>query len=155
MAEATLKDAVTHLLAVLREAFEGPPEKWSYFTDSGPEAGFFGTIAKLTAEQASKKIGNTSIAAHVHHTNFSLKAMADWLQGKRDRLDWKESWSVSTVDESGWDEMRKRMHDEYLEVKKRIESDACRDEMSLGGAIGSMAHFGYHLGAVRQKTAFL
>jgi len=155
MSEATLKDAVTHLLAVLREAFEGPPEKWSYFTDVSPDAGCFGTISKLTAEQVSKKIGNTSVAAHVYHTNFSLRAMTDWLQGKRERLNWKESWAVGTVDDTQWKEMRKRMHDEYQAVRKAIETDSCRDEMSLGGAIGSMAHFGYHLGAVRQKAALL
>jgi len=42
MADLTLNEAVEQTLAVIREGFEGPPEKWSYFTDHGPEGGRFG-----------------------------------------------------------------------------------------------------------------
>src|SRR5690606_38835499 len=34
--------ALEQLIAVLREGFEGPQQRWSYFTDGGPEAGWFG-----------------------------------------------------------------------------------------------------------------
>lgn len=34
MPELSMDDVVSQLLAVFREAFEGPPEKWSYFRRS-------------------------------------------------------------------------------------------------------------------------
>jgi len=34
------------LIAVLREALDGPPERWSYFTDNRSDAGLFGTLAR-------------------------------------------------------------------------------------------------------------
>jgi hypothetical protein len=37
--------AIDQLLAVLAEAFEGPRQTWSYFTDQGAESGLFGTLA--------------------------------------------------------------------------------------------------------------
>ncbi|MDR7427270.1 MAG: hypothetical protein QN160_06335 [Armatimonadota bacterium] len=49
MSETTLEMAIGQLLAVLREACEGPAQQWSYFTDNRPEAGLFGTLASLDA----------------------------------------------------------------------------------------------------------
>ena len=37
------------LLRILREAFEGPPGPWTYFSDTGPGAGLLGTIGGMSA----------------------------------------------------------------------------------------------------------
>ena len=37
---------VTLLMRVLREAFDGAPGPWSYFTDTARGTGVFGTIAR-------------------------------------------------------------------------------------------------------------
>src|SRR5262245_19906310 len=92
-------DVVTgQLLAVLREAFEGA-ERWSYFTDHGPEAGLFGTLGRLSAAEASRVTGGTSVAAHVYHTLFGLEASAAWIRGDRTKRDWAESWRAKMVDD--------------------------------------------------------
>jgi len=65
---------IKQLRAVLREAFEGPPERWSYFTDNAPDAGWFGTLDGISAEHASHPVAGTTIAAHVHHAAFALDA---------------------------------------------------------------------------------
>ena len=46
--------AVSLVKRMLREAFEGPPGPWTYFTDLAPGTGVFGTISGLSAGQASQ-----------------------------------------------------------------------------------------------------
>ena len=41
------------LTRILREAFEGPPGPWTYFTDASAMAGVFGTIGGLSAADAT------------------------------------------------------------------------------------------------------
>ena len=94
MSEISREESTKQLLAVLREALEGPAEEWSYFTDHGPEAGMFGTLEKLSAAQASRSVGGTSVAAHTHHVGFGLEAAAAWIRGDQTSRDWQESWSV-------------------------------------------------------------
>jgi hypothetical protein len=48
---------VSLVTRMLREAFEGPPGPWTYFTDTSPGAGVFATINGLTAAQASQAGG--------------------------------------------------------------------------------------------------
>ncbi|HEV2132166.1 MAG TPA: DinB family protein [Longimicrobiaceae bacterium] len=146
---------VNQLLAVLREGFEGPPQQWSYFTDSGPEAGMFGTIAGLSAAEASQPFGphGTTIAAHVHHMCFALEVSSAWIQGDRSRRDWSESWRVTTVDEGEWEQLRAKLRRRYAELVRMIETADLSDELTFGGAVGAVAHAAYHLGAIRQKVA--
>ncbi len=93
---------VEQVLGVLSEAFEGPQETWSYFTDSGRDGGLFGTLERLDAEVASRVLGRTTIAAHVNHVTFGLHASARWIEGDRTTHKWDESWSVSSVDGEEW-----------------------------------------------------
>ena len=53
MEQIPMEIAIEQVRAVLREAVEGSSERWSYFTDNAPDAGMFGTLSRLTAEQAS------------------------------------------------------------------------------------------------------
>ncbi len=105
MAEIAPNIVIGQLLAVVREAQEGPPERWSYFTDNGSNAGFFGTLAPLTAADASRPVAGTSVAAHVHHAAWTLGATAAWIRGDRSRRDWKESWQLNAVDDAAWKRM--------------------------------------------------
>jgi len=89
------------LESVLREAFEGAPEKWSYFTDPGPESAFLWNARRLSASEASR-LGSPGApsAAHVHHVAFSLGHPRRGIRGERclPRIV-KASWSVSLVDD--------------------------------------------------------
>jgi len=95
----SLDETIRQLLAVLHEAVEGPPESWSYFTDNRRDAGYDGTLATVTADEASRMISGTSIAAHTHHAAWAMRRSAAWIRGDRNRWDWSESWRLSTVGE--------------------------------------------------------
>lgn len=145
---------IGQLVDVLREAFEGPPERWSYFTDTGADGGLLGTLAKLTAPEASRLWGGTSIAAHVHHVTFGLAASSAWIRGDRSPRDWQESWRISAVDDAAWSRMLDELRSGYKDLRQAIESHALSSVEAMGGAIGAIAHVAYHLGAIRQKVAY-
>ena len=145
--------AIEQLLAVLAEAFEGPKQNWSYFTDQGAEAGLFGTLIGMNAAAASRVWGGTTIAAHAHHVRFGLAASAAWISGDRSSRDWSESWSVSTLDDATWKRLKEQVRSAYEDLRKAIASHASESAESFGGAVAAVAHAGYHLGAIRQKVA--
>jgi len=153
MSEVSFVTVTEQLLAVLKEAFEGPGRAGSYFTDNNPEAGIFGTLGTKTAREASAVIGGTTIAAHVHHAAFALDASAAWIAGGRSSRDWSESWRISTVDETSWKEMRNRIRSAYEGLRAAIAQHSMTSVEAAGGAIGAVAHAAYHLGAIRQKVA--
>jgi hypothetical protein len=154
MDEITLGTIMRQILAVLREAFEGPRERWSYFTDSGEESGMLGTVRALDAAAASRRIGGASVAAHVHHVVFALTASTAWIKGDRTQRNWAESWSVDTVDQAAWTLLLGQLRAGYDELRAAIEGYALSGEEAMGGAIGALMHAAYHLGAIQQKLAF-
>jgi len=151
---ATIDVANGQVLSVLREAFEGAAQ-WSYFTDPGPEGGLLGTLAKVSAEHASQPIAGTSIAAQAAHILFGLEQSAAWIRGERNLRDWNQSWQPSSVDEEGWTKLQEQLRNAYQELTQVIEQRGTAGLEEIGGAIGAVTHVAYHLGAIRQKIAFL
>jgi hypothetical protein len=158
--EPTMPDLATsnitsQLVAVLREAIEGPQHSWTYFTDNQPGTGLFGTIGPLSPADVSRPQGKsgTTIAGHVHHLAFCLHASAAWIRGERRRWNWDESWQVRTVGSNEWAELRNRLRQSYGELTQAIEQHALESEEAMGGAIGAVAHAAYHLAVIRQKAA--
>lgn len=145
---------VQQLRDVLREAFEGSPHSWTYFTDSGPAGGILGTIDGIDAATASKPFGasGTTIAGHVHHLAFSAGASTAWIRGNRSPRDWNESWRVTSVSGTEWVALRDKLREEYHELQAAVEDAALASESSLGGAIGVVAHAAYHLAHIRQRA---
>ena len=141
------------VLGVLAEAFDGPQQSWSYFTDSGKDSGLLGTLQRMSAADASRVLGRTSVAAHVHHVIFGLAASAAWIEGDRTTRKWSESWSVTEADEEQWSHMLDKLRSGYRDLRKDIELFASSSAESMGGVIGALAHVAYHLGAIRQKAA--
>jgi hypothetical protein len=154
MADISTKVMIGELLNILDEAFEHPPMPWTYFTDNNAGAGFFGTLAKLSAVEASHSSGGTSIAAHVHHVVFSLAVSSAWMQGDRSSHDWQESWRISTVDDAAWSRLQEQLRSEYKNLRQVFASHASSSVEAFGGAIAAIAHAAYHLGAIRQKAVF-
>jgi hypothetical protein len=152
MADIPMNVVIGQLLGVLDEAFEHPPKPWTYFTDNSADAGFFGTLSKLNAAEASRISGGTSIAAHVHHVTFGLVVSSAWIQGDRSKRDWQESWRVSTVDDAAWSQMQEQLRREYKILRQTIEAHASSGVEAFGGAIAAITHVAYHLGAIRQKV---
>lgn len=145
---------VQQLRDVLREAFEGSPHTWTYFTDSGPSGGILGTIDGIDAATASKPFGTsgTTIAGHVHHMAFSAAASTAWIRGDRSPRDWNESWRVRSVSGAEWTELREKLREEYHELQAAVEDAALASEDALGGAVGVVAHAAYHLAHIRQRV---
>jgi hypothetical protein len=151
--DAVLKDALTTLL---REGVEGPPDpRGTYFVSNAPDAGLLGTLDRLTAEQASvtPTADRRSIAAHAGHVLFALNASRRWITGERPRLNWKESWLVSAVDEQQWDQLRADIRAAHAALRTAIEQTSNWDDVTTGSAVAIVAHAAYHLGAIKQLAA--
>jgi hypothetical protein len=136
---------------LLQEAVEGPSEGGSWFTDNAPDAGFLGSIRGIDAPTASRILGQSSIAAHVYHSVFGMDAMAAWIRGDRSRRDWKDSWRVSSVTDAEWKALQESARRAYDDLVSSIRAHALDDDLSIGAAMGSVAHLACHLGAIRQK----
>ncbi len=145
--------AVGQMLAVLREAFEGPPGPWSYFIDNDPDAGMLGTVAGRSAEAASRPRGETTVAARAHHVVFGLHASAAWIRGDRTPRDRAESWRVTSVDEDDWRRLRDTPRAGYEDLREAIERHAASGAEAMGGVVGTLAHAAYPLGAIRRMIA--
>ena len=144
---------VTLVTRMLREAFEGPPGPWTYFTDTMAGTGLFGTIAALTADRVSETggPGGTTIAGHVHHISASLELTARELRGEPASRDRSRSWTVSVVEDAAWTALRAELRRAYESVRMAVQTRATWDEEALGAAFGAIAHTAYHLGAIRQR----
>lgn len=148
---------IPQIRGVLKEAFEGGQNSWTYFIDNRPGTGMLATLDALSAVQASQPsgAGGGTIAAHVHHVCFSLAEAASFIRGDHSPRDWSQSWAVKTVDDAAWSELRARARRAYEDLMRAIESHALTDEMAFGGTMGVVAHMAYHLGAIRQKAAHI
>jgi len=143
------------LTAILREGWEGPAHKLSYFLDKGPDAGLRKTLAALTAAEASRAVGGNSVAAHAHHVLFSFDAFGAFIAGDRTKRDWNESWRVSTVDDAAWTKLQSDLAGRYDELLATVEKHAGTSDAATGGALAAVAHLAYHIGAIRQKIGVL
>jgi hypothetical protein len=146
---------VSLVTRMLREAFEGAPGPWTYFTDTAPGTGIFGTISGLSAAQASQEggPGRTTIAGHAQHLSSSLALSTRGLRGESTSRDRSESWTVSVVDDAAWVALQTRLRREYESLLVAVETHTAWDEDACGVAIGAIAHTAYHLGAIRQRLA--
>jgi hypothetical protein len=138
---------------MLREAFEGPPGPWTYFTDTAPGTGVFATLGALSAQQASHTggPGGTTIAGHVHHLSSSLALTVMALRGEPGSRDRGKSWTVSQVDAAEWSHLQASLRRAYDTLRVTIETHTVWDEETLGTTFGAIAHAAYHLGAIRQR----
>src|SRR5207244_9081830 len=125
-----------------REAFDGPPGPWTYFTDTSPGTGVFGTISELSAADASHKGGpsRTTIAGHVHHLTSSVALSTRGLRGESTSRDRSRSWTVSAVDDAAWAALRARLRDECARMVVAVETHAGWEDDALGVAIGAIPH---------------
>lgn len=136
---------MNHLLTVLRESYEGP-ERTPCYLDTG--TGLRDTLAALSASDASRGEGRTSIAAHTHHVKFSFQAFGAGIRGESP-LDWNESWSVSSVDDAEWRKLQDELAREYATFYASVQS--ATSEEALHAATVGVAHLAYHLGAIRAR----
>lgn len=140
--------AVNQLVGALREGFEGPSEDFGYFLDA--DAGLRRTLSQLSAADASREVGGSTVAAHAHHILFSLNAFSKVISGDRSPNDWNESWTVKSVDDGAWTRLQQDLDRGYERLRGAIET---RGADALDSAVGAVTHLAYHVGAIRQKIA--
>jgi hypothetical protein len=154
MSKVTLDTVIDHLLTALKEGLDGPG-KLGFFSDAGPEAGLAKTLESLSASEASRVTGGTSIASHAYHLVFSLNATVLYMGGDKTPQDWAKSWSVVSVTEPTWKKLQDDLKAAFEETKKAVETFGKTGFIAAGLAVGAPTHVAYHLGAIRQKVAFL
>jgi hypothetical protein len=63
---------------------------------------------------------------------------------------WDAAWKVSTVDDAAWAEIRHGLGGEARRWLVVLETPREVSGLELTGMLASIAHLGYHLGAIRQ-----
>lgn len=144
-------------LALLDEAFRGPQEGESWFTDSGPDAGILRLLEGMSSEAASTppRPGRANLAAHVDHVRYALELANRALRGDRQAFataDWSQSWSIQSVDAEAWAKIQAGLRQEYEALRDFLASSETwvADDMALTGVLAHICHTAYHLGAIRQ-----
>lgn len=154
---------VEGLLDILREAVEGgaPGQSTSFLdgtaADGSGNHGLLATLAALSAEQASRDVGGTSVAGQARHAALHLEVLVRWDRGERGPFDWKGSFLPAAVGEAEWTEVQSRVRRAYENAVALARSWEARplDGDVTGGLAGAAAHVAYHLGAVRQMVKAL
>jgi hypothetical protein len=141
---------LNHLFA---ELVNGTSPSGGFMLNSG-DIGLLRSLDTLSAADASRSVnGGATIAAHAQHVRYGLSLMNRWAKdGGNPFADakWDEAWTMAAVDAPAWDEIRTGLRaesDVWLQVLKTPREVA---DVELSGMVGSIAHFAYHLGAIRQ-----
>jgi hypothetical protein len=135
---------------LLKETFQGPEGSGSWYTESKPGSGLFGTLEGLSAEEASIPVNGTTIAAQTDHTRYYLWVARSYLNGEEPDKDWEASWKITSVDTNTWTQFASELQQEYTTLLTKIDSLNSLDEQTSTGLLGTIAHSAYHLGSIRQ-----
>ncbi|PTA67504.1 hypothetical protein [Deinococcus arcticus] len=147
------------ILDILRETVEGgrPGQPTAFLDGTGADGsgnhGLLATLEALNAEQASREVLGTTVAAHTAHTAFHMEVIVRWERDSdRGPFDWQGSFQPVQVDEAGWAAQRQRVRAAYdaLVAFTHSQQDQPVTGDATGGLTGGVAHVAYHLGAIRQ-----
>jgi hypothetical protein len=146
---------ITPVLSTLfSELANGPRGKGGAFILNSGDVGLLRSIDTLSAGGASRSVNEgATIAAHAEHLRYGLSLMNRWArEGGNPFADakWDEAWQTSSVDSAQWEEIRSGLRDEVERWLTAVGSPREATRVELSGIIGSIAHFAYHLGAIRQ-----
>lgn len=142
------------LTRLFSELVDGASAQGDAFMLNSGDVGLLRSLDKLSAADASRSVNDgATIAAHAQHVRYGLSLMNRWAaQGGNPFADakWDEAWKVSAVSPAAWDEIRNGLRDEAHGWLRVLGSARDVSDIELAGLIGSIAHLGYHLGAIRQ-----
>jgi hypothetical protein len=142
-------DFLKNLLYILRETFEGSPEgQPSAYLDRG--VGVFATLDGLSAEQVSRFVNETTVAAHTEHAKFYLDRLCEFIAGRTEPVNWEQSWLIETVNDEEWNYLRGGMRKSYENVLRCFAEIETWNDNNIGESIAIITHTAYHLGAIRQ-----
>ena len=124
-----------------------------YIVNTG-DGGLCESLDKLSAADASRSTNDgATIAAHVQHERYGLSLMNRWAREGGNPFDdakWDEAWKIREVDARTWDEIRHGFREETHRWLEVLRTPREVSETELNGMVASIAHFAYHMGAIRQ-----
>jgi hypothetical protein len=152
--DSIFQHAVSKLLI---EIFDGPPGTEAYILNPG-DSGLHRQLEKISAATASQQaiLGKPSIAAHVDHVHFGMSLLTRWISGEENPwadADWNGAWKRNTVTDQQWQALRDNLRKEAATWQKAVLLRTEWDDITAAGALSTIAHTAYHLGAIRQILA--
>jgi hypothetical protein len=149
--DSIFQRAVSKLLI---EIFDGPPGTEAYILNPG-DSGLHRQLEKISAATASQQaiLGKPSIAAHVDHVHFGMSLLTRWISGEENPwadADWNGAWKRNTVTDQQWKALRDNLRKEAATWQKAVLLRTEWDDITAAGALSTIAHTAYHLGAIRQ-----
>jgi hypothetical protein len=142
------------LARLFSELVDGVDGRTGGFALNTGDAGLLRSLDRLSAADASRSVNDgATIAAHAQHVRYGLSLMNRWAaEGGNPFADatWDEAWKTSLVDAAAWQEIRTGLRDETHRWSEALSSARDVTDLELTGMIASIAHLGYHLGAIRQ-----
>jgi len=136
------------------ELVEGPPQRGGAYMLNSGDAGFLKSLDRLSAAEASESTnGGATIAAHAQHVRYGLSLMNQWAANGGNpfaNAKWDEAWKTTSVNELHWQEIKTGLRSESERWLTALKTPREVAPIALAGMIGSIAHFAYHLGAIRQ-----
>jgi DinB superfamily len=143
------------LPAIFRELVFGSsdPSARTYVVNQG-DAGLLASLDRISAAEASATHdGGASIAAHVDHLRYGISLLGRWVSGSPPPwpdMDWTASWRKTVVSDAEWRTLRDELRREATRWLEALGTPRVLTEVGVGWMIGSVAHFAYHVGAIRQ-----
>jgi hypothetical protein len=153
-ADSIFQRAVSKLLT---EVFDGPPGTEAYILNPG-DSGLHRQLEKISAATASQQAiaGKPSIAAHVEHIHFGMSLLTRWISGEENPwadANWTGAWKRNTVTDEQWRTLRENLRTQSDSWRKAVSVRTEWDDINAAGALSTIAHTAYHLGAIRQILA--
>lgn len=142
------------LLTIFAELVNGSsnPRGRTYVLNQG-DGGLLAALDRLSAAAASATHGGSSIAAHVDHLRYGLSLLNRWAGGSPPPwpdMDWTVSWRKNVVSDAEWRELRAELRREADAWARALGTRRGVSDVEAGWMAGSVAHFAYHMGAIRQ-----
>jgi hypothetical protein len=155
--EARVTMTTTDIHQPLRQLFselvDGAPPRNAFMLNSG-DIGLLRSLDNVSAGDASHAVdGGATIAAHAQHVRYGLSLMNRWATDGGDPFadaKWEEAWKVAAVNDAEWEEIRHGLRDEAHQWLVVLGTPREASGVQLTGMIASIAHIGYHMGAIRQ-----
>ena len=148
---STLTAALQTLLSELGDGGTGDA---CYVLNPG-DPGIVKSLARLSAADASRvpPAGGASIAAHVDHLCYGFELLNRYAAGDEDAFataDYSGSWDRTTVSDAEWQQLRERLAAQLHTWRGVVGELDASVQLHVTGAISSVVHLAYHLGAIRQ-----
>jgi len=128
------------------------PSGRTYVLNQG-DGGLLAALDRLPAAAASATHDGPSIAAHVDHLRYGLSLLNRWAGGSPPPwpdMDWTLSWRKTVVSETEWRALRDELRREADAWASVLGTPREVSDVEAGWIAASVAHFAYHMGAIRQ-----